>query len=153
ILLDEDTVGREAVKLFASAAVLAGKVGAAYRGIVLARSKNNTQGAIDMGFVLSADSVIKDINGGKIKALVVIGENPAISPENVKLLNNLSFLAVYDIFMTETAAAADVVLPLVSSAETAGTYTRSDRRIQAVNAALRPRTGKDNLQVLLDTAG
>ncbi|HWR55876.1 MAG TPA: FAD-dependent oxidoreductase [Negativicutes bacterium] len=153
ILLDEDTVGQEAVKLFASAAVLAGKVGAAYRGIVLARSKNNTQGAIDMGFVLPADSVIKDINGGKIKALVVIGENPAISPENVKLLNNLSFLAVYDIFMTETAAAADVVLPLVSSAETAGTYTRSDRRIQAVNAALRPRTGKDNLQVLLDTAG
>ena len=153
ILIDEDTVGQEAVKLFAAAAVLAGKVGAAYRGIVLARSKNNTQGAIDMGFVLPTDRVIKDINGGKIKALVVIGENPAISPENVKLLSNLSFLAVYDIFMTETAAAADVVLPLVSSAETEGTYTRSDRLIQAVHAALRPKTGKDNLQVLLDTAG
>lgn len=151
MLIDEDTIGQEAVKLFASAAVVAGKVGSAYRGVIIARSKNNSQGAIDMGFVLPADAVKSGIDSGKLKALVVIGENPAVYPENMAFLKGLSFLAVYDLFMTETAAAADVVLPLVSSAETEGTYTRSDRRIQAVHAALLPKTGKDTLQVLLDT--
>jgi formate dehydrogenase major subunit len=151
ILIDEDTVGKEAVKLFACAAVLAGKVGAAYRGIIIVRSKNNTQGAVDLGFVLPAQAIGQGIESGRIKALVVIGENPAAYPENTALLKRLSFLAVYDIFMTDTAAAADVVVPLVSSAETEGTYTRSDRRIQAVHAALQPKTGKDNLRVLLDT--
>lgn len=153
ILIDEDTVSRETVKLFASSAVLAGKVGDAYRGIIVVRSKNNTQGAIDMGFVMPVDAVNQNIDSGKLKALVVIGENPAVCPEKAKLLQRLSFLAVYDIFMTETAAAADVVLPMVSSAEIEGTYTRSDRRIQAVHPALRPKTGKDNLQVLLDAVG
>lgn len=150
ILLDEDTVGKEAVKLFAAAAVVAGKVGAAYRGIILARTKNNSQGAVDMGFVLPADDVNKAIDSGKLKALVIIGENPAICPENKALLQKLSFLAVYDIFGTETAAAADVVMPLVSSAETEGTYTSGDRLIQPVRAALQPKTGKDNLQLLAD---
>ncbi len=153
ILIDEDTVSKEAVKLFAYAAVLTGKVGAAYRGVILARSKNNTQGAIDMGFGQPADVVAQGIESGKIKALVVIGENPAVCPEKMALLKKLSFLAVFDIFMTKTAAAADVVLPLVSAAETEGTYTRSDRRIQAVHAALQPKTGKDNLAVLLDIMG
>ncbi|BBB89826.1 MAG TPA: FAD-dependent oxidoreductase [Methylomusa anaerophila] len=153
ILIDEDTVSKEAVKLFAFAAVLAGKVGAAYRGVILARSKNNSQGAIDMGFVLPADAVAQGIDSGKIKALVIIGENPAVCPDKLALLKRLSFLAVYDIFLTETAAAADVAVPLVSAVESEGTYTRSDRRIQAAHAALQPKTGKDNLQVLLDTLG
>jgi len=151
ILIDEDTVSQEAVKLFGYVSVLAGKVGAAYRGIIIARSKNNSQGALDMGFMLSADVVEQGIVGGKLKALVVIGENPAAYPETAALFKQLSFLAVYDIFMTETAAVADVVVPLVSGAETEGTYTRSDRRIQAVHAALQPKTGKATLQVLLDT--
>lgn len=151
IVIDEDTITAEAVKLMAYAAVVTGKVGAAYRGLIIVRSKNNSQGAIDMGFVLPAGVIAQGIDSGKIKALVVIGENPAAYPEEAARLQQLAFLAVYDIFMTQTAAAADVVVPLVSSAEVSGTYTRSDRRIQPVQAAIAPKTGRETLQILLET--
>ncbi|TWH48168.1 FAD-dependent oxidoreductase [Sporomusa sp. KB1] len=151
IVIDEDTVSAEAVKLMAYAAVLTGKIGAAYRGIILVRTKNNTQGAVDMGFVTPVSAVAQGIESGKIKALVVIGEDPAAYPQESALLQKLSFLVVYDMFMTKTATAADMVVPLVSSAEVNGTYTRSDRRIQAVRAAIQPKTGKATLQILIET--
>jgi predicted molibdopterin-dependent oxidoreductase YjgC len=51
-------------------------------------------------------------------------------------------------FLTETAKLADVVLPLNSFAETEGTYTNSEGRVQKLNKALEPKTGKTNLDVI-----
>ncbi len=149
LVIDEDSISREAVKLLAYAALLTGKIGAPYRGIIIARRKNNSQGAVDMGFTQPIDTVEAAVADDKIKALVIFGENPASYPENMVGLKKLSFLAVYDIFPTATTAAADVVVPLVSGVETDGTYTSSDRQIQTVRAALAPKTGRSNLQVLL----
>jgi formate dehydrogenase alpha subunit len=79
---------------------------------------------------------------GKIKALYIMGENPILSDADAnhteKALKNLEFLVVQDMFLTETARLADVVLPAVSFAEKDGTFTNTERRIQIVRKAIEP---------------
>ena len=79
---------------------------------------------------------------GSLKALYVLGENPMLSDPNVnhvkEALESLDFLCVQDIFLTETAQLADVVLPSTSFAEKDGTYTNTERRIQRINRAITP---------------
>src|SRR4030043_316091 len=79
---------------------------------------------------------------GKIKAAYVMGENPILSDADAnhteKALKNLEFLVVQDLFLTETARLADVVLPAVSFAEKDGTFTNTERRIQRVRKAVEP---------------
>jgi len=79
---------------------------------------------------------------GRVKAMYIMGENPVLSdPDShhvVEGLKNLDFLVVQDIFLTETAQLADVVLPGCSYAEKGGTFTGTDRRIQLVRQAIPP---------------
>ena len=88
-------------------------------------------------------TVIEMMNGaidGKVKSLYVFGENPMLSDPDLNhvrhALESLDFLVVQDIFMTETAQVADVVLPGASFAEKDGTFTNSERRVQLVQRAL-----------------
>ena len=91
---------------------------------------------------------------GEIKSLFVLGENPAQSEADGertrRLLEGLDFLLVEDIFMTKTAEMADVVLPAaVGWAESDGTVTSSERRVQRVRKALDPPgMAKDDLEIL-----
>lgn len=84
-------------------------------------------------------------HGGTFKALYLIGENPVLSHPNSKhvidALNSLDFLVVQDIFLTETAKLADVVLPAASFAEKDGTFTNTERRVQMVRKAIEPVDG------------
>ncbi len=79
---------------------------------------------------------------GKVKALYVFGENPMVSDPNIehvrKGLEALDFLVVQDIFLTETAELADVVLPGASYAEKNGTFTNTERRVQRIRKAVDP---------------
>ena len=79
---------------------------------------------------------------GEIKGMYVMGENPAMSDPNLNhtrgALANLEFLAVQDIFLTETACFADVVLPSTAFPEKTGTYTNTDRRVQIGRRAVSP---------------
>lgn len=78
---------------------------------------------------------------GNLKGMYIFGENPAVSDPNmthsVKAFEALEFLVVQDIFMTETAMLADVVLPGASFAEKEGTFTCSERRVQRVRKAIK----------------
>ena len=71
---------------------------------------------------------------GDVRGMYIMGENPFLSDPNTnkvrKALSNLDFLAVQDIFLTETAEFADVILPASSYLEKLGTYTNTDRRVQ-----------------------
>lgn len=95
---------------------------------------------------------------GEIRAVYVIGENPAQSEADVqrarRLLGGLDFLVVQDIFLTRTARMADVVLPAAASwAETEGTVTSSERRVQRVRKALEPPgQARDDIEILCDIA-
>ena len=79
---------------------------------------------------------------GKIKALYLVGENPVLSEANsshvVDAVKKLEFFVVQDIFLTETAQYADVVLPAATFAEKDGTFTNTERRIQRVRKAIEP---------------
>ncbi|EEZ00207.1 formate dehydrogenase-O major subunit [Vibrio sp. RC586] len=78
----------------------------------------------------------------EVKALYVMGENPVLSDPNqahvIEGLQALDFLVVQDIFLTETAQYADVVLPSCSFAEKTGHFTNTERRVQRINAAVQP---------------
>ena len=79
---------------------------------------------------------------GRVRGLYIMGENPMLSDPNLshveESLKKLEFLVVQDIFLTETALLADVVLPAAAFAEKEGTYTNSGRRIQRVRKGVEP---------------
>ena len=79
---------------------------------------------------------------GKIRGLFVMAENPAMSDPDLnhtrEALKRVDFLVVSDIFMTETAELADVVLPGVTIAEKDGTITNTERRVQLIRKAIEP---------------
>jgi predicted molibdopterin-dependent oxidoreductase YjgC len=90
-------------------------------------------------------TVTKMVDGacaGDVRALYVMGENPMLSDPDVnhvrRCLEQLDFLVVQDIFLTETAQLAHVVLPGASFAEKDGTFTGTDRRIQRVRKVIEP---------------
>ncbi len=80
------------------------------------------------------------IEDGSIRGMYVMGENPFLSDPNVERVKQafmgLEFLVVQDIFLTETAEVADVVLPSSSYFEKTGTFTNTDRRVQLGQTAL-----------------
>jgi formate dehydrogenase major subunit len=94
-------------------------------------------------------------DGSPIRGLYVMGENPVLSDPNIShaehWVRGLEFLAVHDLFLTETARWADVVLPGSSFAEKSGTYVNTDRHIQLTEAALQPPgEARRDLDILID---
>ena len=83
---------------------------------------------------LTVTEIIAAALVGSVKGMYMLGENPFLSDPNInkvrKGLANLDFLVVQDIFLTETAEFADVVLPASSYMEKLGTFTNTDRRVQ-----------------------
>ncbi len=95
------------------------------------------------------------LEAGGLKALYVIGENPLLADVHMnhtkKLLEKLDLLIVQDIFLTETAKMADVVLPARSWGEVDGTFTNTDRRIQRVRTAVQAHPNKkEDWQILCE---
>jgi len=91
---------------------------------------------------LKVTDMIPKAHSGELKALYIIGENPLVSDPDLnhaeKSLSHLDFLVVQDIFMTETAQMADVVLPSSCFAEKEGTFSNTERRVQRVRKAVDP---------------
>jgi formate dehydrogenase major subunit len=95
---------------------------------------------------------------GELTACYIIGENPLRSEADTgrtrKLLEGLPHLVVQDMFLTDTAAAADVVLPATATwCESEGTVTSSERRVQRVRKALDPPPGvRDDIEIIGEIA-
>ena len=91
---------------------------------------------------LTLMEIMAAAGSGKVKALYVMGENPLLSDPDLqhvkKELQKLELMIVQDIFLTETAQMADVVLPACAFAEKEGTFTNTERRVQRVRKALEP---------------
>ena len=81
----------------------------------------------------------------EIRGMYIMGEDPVLTDADAnhvrKGLESLDFLVVQDLFLTETAKLADVVLPAASFAEKTGTFTNTERRVQMVNQAIKPIDG------------
>ena len=95
---------------------------------------------------------IEAIREGKVKGLVVFGANPVVSyPDANRVEHNLEaaeFLVIIDIFPTPTTALSHVVLPAASFAESDGTFSSSERRVQRVRPAIAPIAGKANWETI-----
>jgi predicted molibdopterin-dependent oxidoreductase YjgC len=87
-----------------------------------------------------ARELLEKVQEGHIKALYIVGENPALTyPDSLsvkKALESVDFLVVQDLFLTPTARLADVVLPSASFAEKEGTFTNFERRIQKITTSV-----------------
>ncbi len=94
---------------------------------------------------------------GKVRFLYIMGENPALTDANLhhveEALEKVEFLVVQDIFLTETAAKAHVVLPAAAFAEKGGTFTNTERRVQLFKQAVTPPgKAKADWQILQELA-
>jgi len=91
---------------------------------------------------LTVVEIMDAVHAGKIRGMYIMGENPAMSDPNVaharKALSELEMLVVQDIFLTETAYLADVILPASAFPEKTGTFTNTDRSVQLGRQALEP---------------
>jgi formate dehydrogenase major subunit len=91
---------------------------------------------------LTVTEIIGSVLKGGVRGMYMLGENPFLSDPNInkvrKALSALEFLVVQDIFLTETAEFADVILPASSYLEKEGTYTNTDRRVQRGRKVLDP---------------
>jgi len=91
---------------------------------------------------LTLTEIIDAACHGEVKGLYVMGENPILSDPNqahvIEGIEKLDFLVVQDIFLTETAQYADVVLPSCSFAEKSGHFTNTERRVQRISPAVNP---------------
>jgi formate dehydrogenase alpha subunit len=91
---------------------------------------------------LTVTEMVELAGTGEVKAMYIMGENPLVADPDInhvrRCLEKLDFLVVQDIFLTETAEIADVVLPGSSYAEKDGTFTATDRRVQRIYQAIDP---------------
>jgi formate dehydrogenase major subunit/formate dehydrogenase alpha subunit len=106
---------------------------------------------------LTVTKMIPKAHDGELKSLYIIGENPLVSDPDLnhaeKSIANVDFLVVQDIFFTETAQLADVVLPSACFAEKEGTFSNTERRVQRVRKALDPPgEAKDDWWILCELA-
>lgn len=99
---------------------------------------------------LKATEMIEAILQDEIKMMYIVGENPLMSDPDIRhteeAFKYIPFLVVQDIFLTETAALADLVLPASSYAEKDGTFTNTERRVQLVNRAI-PLVGQSRIDL------
>jgi formate dehydrogenase major subunit len=106
---------------------------------------------------LTMIKMLEGAGNGTLKALYVMGENPMLSDPDLthvkKELENLDFLVVQDIFLTETAEIADVVLPAASFAEKDGLFTNTERRAQRLRKVIKsPGQAKEDWIIIQEIA-
>ncbi len=111
------------------------------------------EAALSLENGLMVTEIVKE--GSPVRGMFVMGENPVLSDPNVakaeEWVRKLEFLAVQDLFLTETARWADVVLPGSSFAEKEGTFANTDRHIQLASAAVpTPGQARQDLDILVD---
>jgi formate dehydrogenase alpha subunit len=116
----------------------------AYQAVTLEASQKKFEAAWGVSLPKSVGSTVvvmlNKAEAGEIKAMYIMGENPMVSDPDLnhveKCLKHLDFLVVQDIFLTETAQLADVVLPAASWAEKFGTMSNTERRVQFVRPVI-----------------
>ncbi|MCD8365859.1 MAG: FAD-dependent oxidoreductase [Clostridiales bacterium] len=141
IVFQQNVVSVSCAQLLADIALLSGHIGSPRDGIVMLKSKNNSQGLAKLGITAGAESM------EGVKALLILGENP---PE--EMISDVEFLAVCDTHRTPAAEHADVILPGTAPIHAEGSYLNTERRFQETHAALEPEVLFSNWQLLCELA-
>jgi formate dehydrogenase major subunit len=124
--------------------MITGKLGKTSSGLISLKEKNNAQGLFDTGIRNFDDRQLFLLRTGKIKNAFIFGEDPlgcAVDKETTAdMLSKIEFTVVQDYFISDTAFAADLILPASLPLETGGSYTNTQKFIQQFNEALKPKT-------------
>ena len=151
--------GPDVARALVNLALLTGNLGKPGSGVNPLRSDSNSQGTVDVGCVsgtsgLGYPQMMEAARDGRIKAMYIAADSQrAESPIDLEALDNLEFLVVQDMFLTEAASRAHVVLPSASAAEKDGTFTNAERRVQRVNRAVDPPgNARSGLDIICDIA-
>lgn len=131
-----------------------------YQAVTVAENRQKFENAWKVGLPENVGLTIMEIMegclSGRIKGLVILGENPVVSDPDSdhvkKALSSAEFFMAIDIFPTPTTSLAHLVLPAASFAEVDGTFTNSERRVQRVRKAIDPIAGKTNWQIIQELA-
>ena len=180
--ITQHTTGSGNVLACADLALICGQIGRPGAGLMPLRGQNNVQGACDMGALpeflpgyrrvdevesqianrrsqigLTVVEMMYAAHDGRLRAMYIMGENPVLSDPNAdharEALSRLDLLVVQDIFLTETAELADVVLPAAAWAEKSGSYTTTERRVQwSPQAVQPPGEARADWQIICDVA-
>ncbi len=137
IVFQQHVVSVACAEMVANLAVLSGHIGTPRDGIVMLKSKNNSEGLTQLGITAGAEA----LDG--VKALLIMGENPAAD-----LVKDVDFLAVCDTHESPITDCADVILPGSAPIHASGSYINTERRFQMTNAALAPQVPFNNWQLL-----
>ena len=134
-------------------ALITGKLGKTSSGLLALKEKNNSQGLSDMGIYAENDRVFEILESGKIKNLLIFGEDPlGCTEKKVKVAGWLSiadFVAVQDYFMTDTAKMANLILPASFPGETGGSFTNTQRTIQNFEKVMENKVDEPGFQQLI----
>ena len=142
VIFEKNALGRDAALLAADMALLSNHSGKPRDGIIQLLPGANSQGLSYLG-IATGESCRAQIANGEIKGLFIFGEDvPDVD------LSGLDFLAVQDLHMTKTAEKAHVVFPAASFAETAGSFTSADGRIQQFAQVIQAKTMRNDEQVI-----
>ena len=114
-------------------AIITGKLGKTSMGIISLKEKNNSEGLVNSG-IISNNNMLLELESGKIKNLLIFGEDPigcALDKKKISgIIEKADFILVQDYFMSETAKAATLILPASFPVETGGSFTNTQRVIQ-----------------------
>lgn len=161
LIANADTISPDILSLIYNLKLLIGEKAK----VLFTRAKNNSLGAILAGVTpfylpglkkaektgILASDLLENIKKGTIKGMFVLGEDPVgcvSNPEMIEVFSKLEFLAVMDIFMSDTAKIADVVIPASTFIETSGNYINSECITQKIKKLIKPLAGNENWQIL-----
>ena len=106
---------------------------------------------------LTSLEMMEALHKGTLKGMIILGENPVVSDPDAnhvkQALGKAEFLLCIDIFPTPTTELAHLTLPGASFAESEGTFTNSERRVQRVRQALPPLAGRSNSRIIQELSG
>jgi len=133
------TTSRPLAQACANLLIATNHVGRANNGLIGVWQSANTQGAWDMGFTPAEDlgAAVHSAQALYVAAADPAGDDPALA----EALKSVDFVVVQELFLTETARLADVVLPAQSFIEREGTLTNAERRVQRYHPAVPERPG------------
>lgn len=162
--------------------LLTNRINKKHNGVIILRDYSNSTGLLDMGVTpeylpgyvkfheiqrirsigkewgVNMEEIFKPVNiaeriiRNQIKAILIFGEDPLAIPDNIKYFDDLDFLMVQDMFNTETAKKAEVVLPASAYIEQDGTYTSCDRRVQEAIRVFNDKGTLENWRIITNLA-
>ncbi len=137
---DRSKLSDDAMMLVAEIAVMTEHIGRPRNGIIQLREDGNTQGMVDLGIKMNTKALNDKIQSGEVRGLIIMDDNLTVN-----LADTLEFVMVQGEYYSVLLEYADVVMPSPSHAETDGTMTSQDRRVQYARSAITPRTEMTNI--------